>query len=100
MIVTSQEYWEDKKNFFKKHEDTDCRQVETSPMEENGLYFKIYSFSDGAMWCERMELKKYHKCVEINKTTVTVAIDLQEVKYWSTEAPSKYYYEQLRNCKS
>jgi hypothetical protein len=95
MIVTSQEYWEDKKNFFKKHEDADW-QVETSPMEENGLYFKNYSFSDGAMWCERMELKKYHKCVEINKTTVTVAIDLQEIKYWSTEAPSKYYYEQYK----
>lgn len=95
MIVTVQEYYVDKNAFFKKHSDADWK-VETSPMGENGLYFKTYSFDDGAMWCERMELKTIKKSVEVNKCSVVVDIRLQEIEYWSTEMPSKCYYEQYR----
>ena len=92
-IVTSKEYQKDKSAFFKKHEYADWN-VETSPMVDNGLYFKNYNFSDGAMWCERMELKNFVKEVEVKKVTVDVVVKLQEIEYWSTESPSKLFYEQ------
>ena len=93
MTVTSRDYTEDKKNFFEKH-DYDYS-VETSPMNQYGEYSKVYSFADGAAWCEHMSPYYATEEIEVKLVKVTVDVKLFRTEYWSTEAPSKYYYERF-----
>ena len=93
MTVTFKEYESDKKRFFTKHNyNYEC---ETSPMDEYGVYHKVYTFKDGATWYETM-MPTYEKTeVEIKKVIVKVEVKMLRTEYWSSEAGSKYYYEQF-----
>ena len=94
MTVNYEVYNSDKQNFFNKHNKSDWR-VDTSPMNEYGVYFKNYYFDDGAVWSERMEIKSIPTEVEVKMVKVAVEVELQEIEYWSTETPSKCYYERV-----
>ena len=94
MTVNYEVYNSDKQNFFSKHNKSDWR-VDTSPMDEYGVYFKNYYFDDGAVWSERMEVKTIPTEVEVKMVKVMVEVELQEIEYWSTESSSKYYYERV-----
>ena len=93
MIVTYKEYVEDKKAFFEKHEYNYL--VETSPMDEYGVYYETYNFADGAQWYERMSPEIVEEELEVLKIKVVVEIKLFKTEFWSTESGSKYYYERF-----
>lgn len=93
MTVTYEQYNEDKKEFFEKHNyDYDC---ETSPMDEYGVYYKTYSFTDGAQWMERMSPEYVEYEVTVKLVKVKETIKMFKTEYWSTESGSKYYYERF-----
>jgi len=94
MTVSYEVYNSDKQAFFNKHNKSDWK-VDTSPMDEYGVYFKNYYFDDGAVWSERMEIKHIPTEVEVKMVKVAVEVELQEIEYWSTETPSKCYYERV-----
>lgn len=94
MTVNYETYNADKQAFFSKHRNSDWG-VDTSPMDEYGRYWKTYTFEDGAQWCERMEIKHIPTEVEVKMIKTTIEIELQEIEYWSTESPSKCYYEKV-----
>lgn len=99
MTVSSKEYSEQKKSFFKKH-NVDWK-VETSQMDEYGVYYKTYVFEDGAIWYERMSpaWRSAEAEVEVVKG---VKVKLQRnVKLFETEffdsdnAGTRKYYEEF-----
>ena len=94
MTVSYKEYNEDKKSFFKKHKND--FQCETSSVDGNGRYYKVYSFADGAQWYENMSPTYEATEVEIKMVTVKVEIKMFRVEYYDTDnAISKYYYEKF-----
>lgn len=94
MIVnTYEEYTAKKMAFIKKH-NGDWR-VETSPMDEYGVYYKTYLFEDGAVWYERMSPKYEKVQVEVKRVKTTVEVKLFETEFWSTESGSELYYERF-----
>ena len=94
MIVDYSGYTALKKAFFQKHSEADWS-VDTSPMDEYGVYYKTYIFSDNAIWYERMAPVYFKQDIVVANTKVvtTVEVKLQEVEFWSTEAGSNKYYE-------
>ena len=93
-VMTYHEYSLEKRGFFERH-DYDY-QVETSPMDEYGVYHKEYICSDGAIWYERMSPEWVSETVEIKHATVKVEVKMFRTEFWSTDnAESKYYYEQF-----
>lgn len=93
MTVTYKEYNEEKSNFFKKHDyDFTC---DTSSMDEYGRYHKTYSFSDGAQWFEDMCPTYEIVEVEVCKAKVKLEVKMFRTEFYSTESPSKYYYEKF-----
>lgn len=93
MVVTYNEYMEDKKAFFEKH-DYDYT-VDTSSMDEYGRYYKTYNFTDGAQWYEAMSPEYVTETIEVKLVKIDVDIKLFRTEYWSTESGSKYYYEKF-----
>lgn len=91
MTVDYETYVADKKSFFNKHKGD--FQVYTSPMDEYDRYTKIYSFPDNSQWYELMSPETEYVEVEVHLVKTEVAIKLLKVEYWSTDSPSKYYYE-------
>lgn len=92
MIVTYSTYNKEKKDFFKKHKNN--FKVETSPLNEYNVYYKVYAFSDGATWTERMEHVFREVKVEVMKCSVNVEVELLETEYYDTDnANSRKYYE-------
>lgn len=93
MTVTYKEYNEDVRKFFEKHDyDYIC---ETSPMDEYGVYYKTYSFRDGAQWMERMSPEYVEYEVEVKLVKIKEHVKMLKIEYWSTEQGSKYYYEKF-----
>ena len=98
MTKSYNEYVEMKQKFMKKH-NNDWK-VDTSSMNEYGVYYKTYVFADGAVWYERMSPAYRSKEVEteIEGITVkaTIEIKLFETEFWSSDDPnSKKYYEKF-----
>lgn len=93
MITTYTQYSEEKLNFFRKH-DSDYT-VDTTPMDEYGRYWKTYSFTDGAKWYEAMSPEYVSQKIEVKLVKVNVEVKMFRTEYWSTEEPSKYYYEKF-----
>lgn len=93
MTVTYEEFLEDKKAFFKKHNHD--YQLQTSQMDKHGSYIKAYVFKDGAIWMEEMSPERVKRDVEVKKVNVTVEVKLLKTEYWNSEAGSKYYYEKV-----
>ena len=93
MTVTYKEYAEDKKRFFEKHDY--AYRVDTSPINEYGVWFKTYHFENNAVWEERMSPEYETAKVEIKKVLVKVEVKMLKTEYWSTEEGSKYYYEKF-----
>ena len=91
--VTYQEYDSEKAAFFEKHDYN--YKIDTSPMDEYGRYYKTYAFEDGAAWYELMSHTYEHAVVEVQKASVTVEVEMLCTEYWSSEAPSKFYYEKF-----
>ena len=93
MIVKVDEYLNDKKSFFNKHNNDFTCETECSLDE---YYRKTYIFADNAIWYEIM--MKVDETVEVKKyfCTFNCKIELVETEYWSTDnAESKKYYEKL-----
>ena len=91
MIVKVDEYLNDKKSFFSKHNNDFNCETEGSSAE---YYRKTYIFADNAIWYEVM--RKVYEPVEIEKYFCIFRYDLElfETEYWSTDnADSKKYYE-------
>ena len=91
MTVTYNEYRNDKQKFFKKHKND--FNTYTSPLDEYNRYYKTYTFADGAIWTEVMSTEWETAEVEVKKVKVTVEVKMFRTEYYSTETPSKYYYE-------
>ena len=92
MTVTFDEYFEEKQAFAQKHnKKAECK-VYTSPMVNN-VYHKEYCWSDGAMFCERTELVKELVEAEAHGIKLMFEAEFYKTEFWSSEQPSKYYYE-------
>lgn len=92
--VPQYEYALNKSGFLRRHAGDFV--VETSPMDEYGVYHKEYICSDGAIWYERMSPEWVSETVEIKHATVKVEVKMFRTEFWSTDnAESKYYYEQF-----
>ena len=91
MTVIYNTYENDKMAFMKKHMKHECK-VYTSPMVNN-VYHKEYCFSNGAVFCERTELVKEPVEAEAHGIKLLFEADFYKTEYWSTEQPSKYFYE-------
>lgn len=97
MTVNYNEYSNDKKAFFSKH-DNDFNTF-TSSMDEYGRYHKEYVFSDGAIWYELMRPEYVTEDIELEvkgvKVKTQIKVKLFRIEFWSTESGSKYYYEKF-----
>lgn len=91
--VSYKEYNELKLNFVEKHNHD--FEVETSPMNEYGVYHKTYAFADGAVWYETMSPVYEDYEVEVKGVKVKGSVKLLRTEFWSTEEGSKYYYEKF-----
>lgn len=93
-VMTYHEYSLEKRGFFERH-DYDY-QVETSPMDERGVYHKEYVFKDGAIWYERMSPEWVRQTIEVKRAKVDVDIKMFCTEFWDTDnAASRYYYEKF-----
>ena len=92
MTVSSNQYYEEKYNFIEKHNKKSECNIYTSPMENN-RYHKEYCWKDGAMWCEITELVTEPAVAKVHGLEVIVPVELWKTEFYSTEAPSKYFYE-------
>lgn len=87
-----------KRNFIEKH---NCDwTVETSPMDEYGVYYKHYIFEDGAIWYERMAPVYRSKEVEFEVEGLTfkktVEVKLFETEFFNSDRATSYkYYEKF-----
>ena len=92
-VITEQEYNEEKRKFFRKHNnDFEC-ETQGSSAE---YYRKTYVFKDRAIWYEVMQRITYADKMELTnkKCIVPVMIDLMEIEFWTNEnSESTYYYE-------
>lgn len=99
MTVRYEEYRADKDRFFKKHIKANWN-CDTSPMDQYGVYYKTYCFSDGAVWYERMApvWRKAEATVEVEGATVKIEQDVKlfETEFWHTDShETKKYYEKF-----
>ena len=90
-MSTFQEYMTQKADFFKKH--GECR-IHDHGMQSNDSYFKTYDFADGASWCEVSGPVFEDVTVEVHGMKVKTIVRLFKTEYWSTEAGSKFFYDQ------
>lgn len=91
-IVTTAEYEKLKIKFLHKHKDWE---VDTSPMDSDGIYDKIYKCADGANWIEVRRPVKTVQEIEYRKAKCRVSVDLLEIEGWSTDnSKSIFCYEQ------
>lgn len=94
MIVTYKEYMEDKQKFFKKHGYNFSE--DTSPMDQFGMYYKTYTFEDGAHWYERMNPEWVKETFTIKLAPVEVEVKMFRTEYWNTDnSISRFYYERF-----
>lgn len=94
MTVNYESYSNEKKAFFKKH-DNDFR-CDTSSMDEYGRYWKTYIFEDGAQWYEAMSPEYVSQEVEIKMCKMTIEVKMFRTEFWSSDnATSKFYYEKF-----
>lgn len=96
MTVTYGDYLKELKAFSQKHNKKAELKIYTSPMVDNS-YHKEYCWSDGANFYEITNLIEETVPVEVEahgmKFTSNVTVKYWRTEYWSTEAPSKYFYE-------
>ena len=94
MTVTDVRYRYERDMFFKKHKND--FEVQTSPMDECGVYHKEYVFTDGAIWYEVMSPEYVKQEVEIKLCKVTVEVKMFRTEFWSSDdSVSKFYYEKF-----
>lgn len=88
-------YTEYKTNFIRKHSKSDWR-VETSAMDENGKYYKLYIFDDGAQMTEVNE--PFYEEVEVEfeargiKFKKTETVKLFRTECWNTDDSHSYFF--------
>lgn len=95
MTVNYETYTSEKQAFIRKHGKKDWK-VETSPMDEYGIYYKDYIFEDGAHFYERMAPVYFKQEVEVAHTLVKVEVEIKmmEIEYFDSDnAESRKYYE-------
>lgn len=94
MTVDYNEYANEKREFFKKHENK--YKTYTSPTDEYGAYARTYVFNDDAVWNEKYSHEEVTRSVEITdlKTWVNVTVKLFKTEFWSTESSGKCMYTQ------
>ena len=99
MIKTYKEYITAKKSFLNRHNND--WHVETSPMDQYGVYYKDYLCADGGQWHERMSpaWRTATATVEVVPgVTVEIKEDIKlfEVEYFNTDNPNSFkYYEKF-----
>lgn len=92
-ILTASEYEKRKFEFLKRHGNWE---VETSPMDEYGMYYKWYHCEDGALFHEIMRPVFKKAEVEICKVKVEVEVKFLETEAWDSDvSQSVYYYERF-----
>lgn len=94
MTVTDVRYRYEREMFFRKH---NCDfEVQTSQMDEYGMYHKEYIFADGAIWYEVMSPEYVKEEVNIKLCKVTVEVKMFRTEFWSSDdSVSKFYYEKF-----
>lgn len=98
MTLDYKEFDRRKHAFFLKHKSDFT--IDTSSMNQYGVYHKEYIFADGAVWYERyspawrkVEMKGIVEGVEL---TFTQDVKLFETEAWNTEDPNSiFYYEKF-----
>lgn len=91
MIVTYQEYNDEKQAFFRKHKNDYELETQGGSAE---YYRKTYAFKDKAVWYEVMMKQTVSERVEVYKCNVNVELDMLQTEYWSSDdSKSKFYYE-------
>lgn len=93
-VVDYKEYSSNKQAFLERH-NYEYR-IETSSMNEYGVYHKEYICDDGAIFYEVMGPVYEKVTTEVHKVTITVDVKLFRTEYYSSDdAESKYYYERF-----
>lgn len=100
MTVRYEEYNEAKTAFISKHSKKSDWRVETSPMDQYGVYYKTYIFENGAIWYERMApvWRKAEAEVEVEGIKIKIEKDVKllETEFWNSDnATSRKYYEKF-----
>ena len=94
MTVNYEQYSNEKKDFFNKH-DNDFR-CETSSMDEYGRYYKTYIFTDDAIWYEVMGPTYETVEVEVKMVKMNIEVKMFRTEFWNTDdSKSKYYFEKF-----
>ena len=98
MTLNYTEYHEIKDRFFAKHKHD--FQIDTSPMDRDGKYYKTYIFRDGAQWIDvyMPVWRTIEITTEIERVPITVKQDVKlfETESWNTDdSKSIYYYEKF-----
>lgn len=92
MTVTFNEYMKEYVEFAKRHNrECDCREYTGSL--GNNRFHKDVCWEDGSQWCELRELIAESVETEVHGIKVNAVVELWRTEFWSTEAPSKYFYE-------
>ena len=96
MVYTYDQFETIKDAFFKKHHHDFV--IETSPMDQYGVYHKEYYFNDGAVWYERYspEYRKTEFTANIEGVTIkkTENVKLFCTEAWNTDnSKSIFLYE-------
>lgn len=94
MTVNYSTYRKDFITFTDKHRGNGAYilDIHTSPMV-NGGYHKEWAWSDGAVWYEDYKVVNEEVEFEVHGVKAKTEVMLHRTEYWSTESPSKYYYE-------
>lgn len=91
-------YIQYKNEFIKRHNDAEWT-VHTSPMDEYGQYYKMYTFTDGATLTEvnRPVYREVEAEAEVEgiKVKIRDMVKLFETEAWNTDEPmSVKFYEE------
>lgn len=94
-VVDYKEYQADLQKFLRKH-GTKGWEVQTSLMDQYGVYHKEYICADGGIFYEVNGPEYAKETITVKMVTVEVEIKLFRTEYWSSDnASSKYHYEKF-----
>lgn len=92
MKVTEKEFVKDLHDFIERHGRKSDWRVYTSPYAD-GKYYKQYQFEDGAVFTEVNYMENEYYEVYIEELGFSTKIPVIKHEYWSTEKPSKFWFE-------
>ena len=97
-VVTYKKYEEEKKDFLFRH--GGMYKVDTSDMDDCGVYYKTYIAEDGKVWYERMSPEVVKGGLDVYGVLHNVLVKMLKTEFWSSDdGVSRCYYEVFNHNK-